>query len=404
MKGWWRDTLFKRLFVLLWVALVASHLLGFFAAHTKAVIGGPQGGFPGRPQGEEPAGIGTMPLPSLPPGLTGRQPFEGGPGPDGASEPSFDSGMRPRGPGPYGEGGPGPRFPRQQPGLAALWPDYLARVLVMGLAAWFGAGWLAKPVRRLTAAAQALTLSLDKGQGGFELDEHQGTVEVRQAARVFNEMGRRLRGQFAERSLFMAAVSHDLRTPLTRLRLRLDRLQPDPLVERCIADVREMDTLLQTMLDVLHDQRAQESTQAVDLGALAQALADDAQDEGRQVAVAGSGLARAQPQALRRVIGNLLGNALKHAGSGVRIVVEAEAGGERICIAVEDDGPGIPEGQLADAFRPFFRLDASRSRATGGSGLGLYIARELTLRQNGEIRLRNRPQGGLRAEVLLPCA
>lgn len=386
-SGWWRDTLFKRLFVLLWVALVASHLLGFVAAHPQALFGpGPQGPSAGMP-----------PFPSLPPG------FDGGAPPESSGE-GTSGPAPPREPGMAGQ----PRVPgfvRQQQGLESLWPDYLARVLVMGLAAWFGAGWLATPVRRLTAAARALTLSLDRGQpGGFELDEHEGTVEVQQAARVFNEMGRRLRGQFAERSLFMAAVSHDLRTPLTRLRLRLDRLQPDPLVERCIADVREMDTLLQTMLDVLHDQRAQEATQAVDLGALAQALADDALDEGHQVEVAGGGLAQARPQALRRVIGNLLGNALKHAGDGVRIVVEPEPGGPRICIAVEDGGPGIPPGQLAEAFRPFFRLDASRSRATGGSGLGLYIARELTLRQNGEIRLCNRPQGGLRAEVLLPVA
>ena len=212
-------------------------------------------------------------------------------------------------------------------------------------------------------------------------------------------MARRLREQFESRSLFMAAISHDLRTPLTRLRLRLEQCRADPIIEAGIGDLRETDALIEAVLAVLRDERRQEAAQALDVFALVQSMVDDEVEQGRAAHCEGeAAVVRAQPVALRRAIGNLLANALRHGGSA-EVSVHRDGGGVRI--RIDDCGPGIPAEQLELVFRPFYRLDASRSRATGGSGLGLYIARELTQRNGGTLRLSNRPEGGLRAEIVL---
>jgi signal transduction histidine kinase len=373
MKHWWADTLFKRLFVLMWVALVVSHLLAFLAVRTFMAP-------PGASQGN------GMPLPpvlgALPPGTP--IPGAGPVAPPGRSPPS-----RP----------PPGGLPAQ-----ALWLDYGVRFLVIGLAAWWGARWLSAPMRRLADASQALGQSLGAAEIGQapapHLDEARGTLEVRQTTHVFNTMAQRLREQFNAQGLLMAAISHDLRTPLARLRLRLEPLQAQPQAAACIADVREMDALIGSVLDLVRDQQTPAAPQRVDLLALMQALADDLGEQGQAVAVHGEPtVVLAQPMALGRVLGNLVGNALRHAGTA-EVTVTTRHGQARLC--VDDRGPGIPPGQLDAVFKPFYRLEASGTAGSSGSGLGLHIARDLLLRQGGQLTLSNRPGGGLRAEVVLP--
>jgi len=403
MSRWWSDTLFKRLFVLLWVALIGSHLLGYAVAHWSggAPLSGPPGG-----------GITREALPSLPPGLTPGGPGARGPGtaPPGPSP----DGHGPGGPNVRGEdrpippdGRPGPRFkpPADDTGpdgppQHSLWLDYAARILVIGLAAWFGARWLSAPMRRLAAASQALGESLSQSQPAPRLDDGRGTAEVRQAARVFNGMAERLRQQFDTRSLYMAALSHDLRTPMTRMRMRLEQRADDALMQRCIADLHEMDGMIDAVLDALRDERAPEAGQRVDVHAVVQSLVDDLAELSQAASVSGTAaVTRTAPTALRRIVSNLVGNALRYAGSAeVKVTREAQ----QVLVQVDDNGPGIPPDQLEVVMLPFHRLEVSRNRGTGGIGLGLYIARELSERHGMQLKLSNRPEGGLRAELALP--
>ena len=393
MKHWWADTLFKRLFVLMWVALVVSHLCAFLVVrHFNA------------PPGVAPRGMGNLPvLPSLPPG--GLLP-EGGPGgpPRGVSGPWPGP---PQGPPDDVAGVPAPPPPAGG-GLSAqaLWLDYGVRFLVIGLAAWFGARWLSAPMRRLAGASQALGQLLGHAAPQRppppRLDETLGTLEVRQAAQLFNAMSTQLVEQFNAQGLLMAAISHDLRTPLTRMRLRLEPMHAEPQATACIADLREMDHLIGSVLDLVREQHAPAALQRVDVLALVQALADDLGEQGHTVDVQGEpAVVLAQPAALGRVLSNLVGNALRHAGSAeVRVsVLNGQAQ-----VLVDDRGPGIPAGQLDAVFKPFYRLESSAAAGSTGSGLGLHIARDLLLRQGGQLMLANRPGGGLRAEVLLPVA
>jgi signal transduction histidine kinase len=376
IRRWLRDTLFKRLFALMWVALVVSHLVAFFV-----VTRGPHA-----PPGHAGA---TLPvLPSLPPtpGLSG--PAAGGPGPRPADGPP---------PPPAAQRRPdsgGPELP-----AADLLLDYGIRLLLIGVAAWWGARWLAVPMRRLVGASRDLAQALAQGHPVPRLDERRGTQEVREAAHVFNDMARQLDEQFRARALLVAAISHDLRTPLTRMRMRLES-SADPEAARSIADIREMDALLESALDVFRAATSPEAPQLTDVHALVQSLTDDLQELGQPVQLQGEPvLARVQPRALRRVVDNLLGNALRYGGSAEVSVSRTPT---HVRIEIDDRGPGIPPAQLEAVFQPFFRVESSRSRATGGTGLGLYIARDLVQRQGGTLTLANRPEGGLRASVALP--
>lgn len=259
------------------------------------------------------------------------------------------------------------------------------RFVFIGFAAWWGARWLSAPMRRLTQASQALGATLGRDAAPPRLDEHRGTVEVRNAAHVFNEMAGQLHEQFRSRGLLMAAISHDLRTPLTRMRMRLENMSAEqqPLADRCIADVREMNELIDTVLAVFRDAGTAEPAQPTDVFALVQALANDLSEQGQPVMLedAEPAIALAQPQALRRVLAKL---------------------GDQESVVIDDDGPGIPNDQLEAVFQPFYRIESSRSRHTGGTGLGLYIARDLATQQGASLSLENRPAGGLRARLLLP--
>lgn len=364
--GWRRfDTFGVRLFILMWVVLVAAHA----AAHWIAV--------PSRPPGKLERPSHLEPFPSLPPGPLWQK---NGPPPDLAASASM-------------------RLPPNLPPWQSIWVDYGVRLLVIALGAALCARWLAAPMRRLAGAAGQLSEGLRPGQALPSLDERHGSREVRATAQVFNQMAQRLQAQFDARGLQMAAVSHDLRTPLTRLRMRLEGLD-SPAAAAAIADIHEMNALIDSSLAVLREQREAAPADVVDLLALAQAAVDDLVDQGHDVAVATAEAARvrAHPVALRRIVDNLLGNALQHARQA-RIGVAAEGNG--VALWIDDDGPGIAPERVAEALQPWVRLAPD-----GGPhhGLGLAIARDLAERDGGRLTLANRPEGGLRAKLWLPAA
>jgi protein-histidine pros-kinase len=273
--------------------------------------------------------------------------------------------------------------------------DIGVRLGALMLAAWVGARWLSRPISRLAHAARELGQDVHRPP----LPE-EGAQEFREASRVFNQMQAQLRRQLEERDRFVAAVSHDLRTPLTRLRLRAESLA-DPRERRGFQqDIEGMEEMIRATLDYLRGAADEESFVLLDVGALVTSLADDHPAGPRAVRVEGAARAvRVQPSALRRAIGNLVDNAIRY-GEQAHIRLRDEPG--RLCIEVNDRGPGIPPEQLEQVFEPFYRLESSRNRHTGGVGLGLAIARDIARRQGGSLTLRNLPRSGLQAVLELP--
>jgi len=305
-----------------------------------------------------------------------------------------------RGPMPPGPPTLGELPPADLP-LNAQLLDYGVRLVVLALAAWWGSRWLARPVAELAAAADALPGALARGQAPAPLDETRGSHEVRTAAAVFNRMAHEATAQFQARGLLTAAISHDLRTPLTRLRLRLEQPTPEA-VAACVADIQEMNALIDTTLEAFGPV-PEASLAPLDAGALVQALIDDLADTGAAAdfaATGGPAIVRAEPLLLRRAVGNLLGNALRY-GRVAHARVHAEPG--RVVITVLDEGPGIAPEHLARVRQPYVRLEASRHRGSGGTGLGLFIADEAAQRLGGRLALANRLEGGLAATLTLPA-
>ncbi|MDD5030595.1 MAG: ATP-binding protein [Rhodoferax sp.] len=293
-----------------------------------------------------------------------------------------------------GPGGMPP--PHGPPGLfqVGLLMDISVRLLALLLAAWVGARWLSEPVRKLASAAKELGRDIHRAPMVEE-----GTLECREATRVFNQMHARIREQMVQRDQFVAAVSHDLRTPLTRLSLRVQSL-PDPLVrQRFGRDIVEMNEMIRTTLDYLRGMTDPEPMVLLDVGSLLHSLAEDAQDSAQDVQVLGS-LAAApllvQPLALRRCLGNLIDNAVRY-GKKARISLQDKP--EQLQISVCDDGSGIAEEELAKVLTPFYRLESSRNRHTGGVGLGLATASNIAHKHGGSLTLANHPAGGLVATL-----
>jgi protein-histidine pros-kinase len=253
-----------------------------------------------------------------------------------------------------------------------------------------------RPLSRLAQAAEALGEDLNRPPL-----EEEGPVEVRRAAVAFNWMQTRLRGLFAERTRILAAVSHDLQTPITRLRLRAELMEDGSLRDKMLADLAAMQALVEEGLAYAASTAAPKETAILtDLDALAASVVADYTDAGQPVRLVGSSGRKVltRPKTLSRLLGNLVDNALKF-GGGAQVVLDAAD--TLPVIRVRDHGPGIPEAELDKVFEPFYRLESSRNRETGGTGLGLAIARQLASALGAELSLRNLPEGGLEASVLL---
>lgn len=253
-----------------------------------------------------------------------------------------------------------------------------------------------RPLKQLAQVATELGNNIERPP----LPE-QGATEIRQAAAAFNAMQMRIRHHIHQRSHILAAITHDLQTPLTRLRLRLEKVEDGDLREKLISDLSAMQTMVREGLDLARSLDTTEAPQRLDLDSLIDSVAADASDAGQPVSAdahTGASL-MARPVALRRCLTNLIDNAVKY---GELAKVNAEQGSGFAVIRIRDNGPGIPEDELEKVFDPFYRLEVSRSRDTGGTGLGLTIARNIAEQHGGTLRLRNHPEGGLEVVLSLP--
>ncbi|MFN7127595.1 MAG: ATP-binding protein [Brevundimonas sp.] len=260
---------------------------------------------------------------------------------------------------------------------------------------WWMAQKLARPIRRFAQAADQLGADPDAPPL-----TPSGPNEVRLAIAAFNDMQAKLREHIERRTHTVAAIAHDLRTPLTRLRFRIEMMPLDQQ-RQAIRDIEEMDVLIAQAMQFVKGQFDVGHAETLDFGDLVQDMAERYADTGANIAVVSEpGLeVRGDPGVLRRGLSNLMDNAIGHAGA-VSVSVGAEAG--RAVARIQDQGPGIPEDQLERVFDPFFRLEASRSRMTGGAGLGLSIARHAVRAHGGDLTLANAPEGGLIATLSLP--
>jgi len=292
---------------------------------------------------------------------------------------------------------PAPEF--RLPPLGQLIASLAALVGGVLILTWFAVRLATRPLSRMTEAARKLG---EAPESSPPLDTS-GPLEVAQAAGAFNQMQTRVRDHIQERTRILAAISHDLQTPVTRLRLRTELIDDETLRGKFIADLDAMRVLIREGLDYARSREGGEPLQAVDIDGLLAALCGDAEDMGWQVSLSGetgvSCLARAH--ALRRALWNLIGNGTKFGGN-VDITLERE--GRHVVVSVRDHGPGLPENELEKVFEPFYRIESSRNRETGGTGLGLAIVRNLLHSQGGSVALNNHPEGGLVATVTLPIA
>ncbi len=252
-----------------------------------------------------------------------------------------------------------------------------------------------RPIRRLAHAAD----SFGKGRDVPEF-KIEGASEVRQAAHAFLVMRERIRRQLTQRTDMLAGVSHDLRTPLTRMHLQLAMLGDGPEVDELKADVAEMGRMIEGYLAFARGE-GKETPVTTDLAALLADVVGGARREGAVIALdlPEPVALPLRPQAFRRCLANLLSNARRHAE---HVWMTAELRGKQVEIVIDDDGPGIPQDQIEHVFRPFYRIDASRNQDTGGTGLGLTIARDVARSHGGDIRLTRSPRGGLRCLIRLP--
>ena len=276
----------------------------------------------------------------------------------------------------------------------AEWLPYVfaAQMALLILCTWFAVRLAIRPLAALAAAADAL----DPGRQGSPLNEG-GPSEVAHAARAFNAMRDRIAHYLEERVQILAAISHDLQTPITRMRLRADMADDSPEKDKLVSDLREIERLVQDGIAYARSSHGNgEKNARIDLASFIDSIAYDYQDVGKAVSVTGivQGTALTKPHALRRILSNFIDNALKFAGAA-EMSVERSGEGNTV-ITVTDDGPGIPDDKLEAAMQPFYRVETSRNRDTGGTGLGLAVS------IGGTVRIYNRDGGGLAAEIALP--
>jgi signal transduction histidine kinase len=352
-----------------------------------------------------------------PPLMGGRSLVGNAPVPFGGDMGPPPPGDRGRGPGP-GPGAPGPNAeglldlivacgnspalyfrvtaPPSLPTLSATlaW-QLLALTLMLGVALYVATRRLTTPLTELQRAANAMGRAMPPPR-----IEARGAREIRESLQAFNTMQDRLRRYLDSRTRVLAAMSHDLRTPLTRLRLRAETVDQPAIRNRLVADIEEMDSLVNRSLSLFRGLNDEEASVDVNIDELLAGLSAEFRELGQTVPVQGRSNAsiKARPLALKRALRNLIENAIKY-GQAARMEV---SDGDALAITISDSGPGIPAAQLESVFEPFFRLESSRGRDTGGVGLGLSIARDVAEMHGGNVRLRNIDGGGLAATLTLP--
>ncbi|NBW10585.1 MAG: HAMP domain-containing protein [Caulobacteraceae bacterium] len=281
------------------------------------------------------------------------------------------------------------------PWQARLLISLLISMLILAPIVWLMARRLTRPIRVFAEAAERLGADPDA-----EPLKPTGPTEVRTAIGAFNDMQASLRDHMRKRTQTIAAIAHDLRTPLTRIRFRVEQAPPK-LRDRMVADVEEMDALIGQAMAFVRGETQADRREPLDLDALARHCAAGFSETGAAVTFDG-GCAlpvEGDPAALRRAIANLIENAVKFADAArVRTFLLDD----QAVISVEDDGPGLPEEELETVFEPFARGERSRNRETGGAGLGLSVARQAARGAGGDVSLINRPEGGLTALMVLP--
>ncbi len=294
-------------------------------------------------------------------------------------------------------------FDTRVPRAALNWPYRLLASLAVLLAAvlavsFIAVRWATQPLKTLADAADELGRNIHRPPM-----PESGPLEVVRAARAFNTMQARLAGYIRERTQVLAAMSHDLKTPITRLRLRAELLDDAALRAKFTNDLQEMETMVAVALDFLRGMETSESVQPVDVMALLESLQSDLGETGGTVTLEGQARATypGRVQALRRCISNLLENAIKY---GQRAHVVVDDSDTQLALHVRDEGPGIPAEEIDKVFEPFYRVEGSRNRDTGGTGLGLAIARGVAELHGGTVTLKNRETGALEATLTLPRA
>jgi signal transduction histidine kinase len=282
------------------------------------------------------------------------------------------------------------------------WPTRMVAALLLLMAAvllltWIAVRWVTRPLSTLSSAAEALGRDIHHPPLGVE-----GPTEVRQAALAFNTMQQRLSRYIGDRARILSAVSHDLKTPITRLRLRTELLEDQQLRGEIENDLSHMEEMVGATLDFMRGTERPELRQKIDLEALLESLQEDLHPLGILFEIQGelSMPVNAQLVSLKRCLTNLLENA-SHYGSG-EVGVKLNESEQSVCVTVHNEGDPIPESELEKIFDPFYRIEHSRSRESGGTGLGLSIARNVAHAHGGELRIENAPQGGVSARLELP--
>ena len=289
-------------------------------------------------------------------------------------------------------GFPAPRTDWAWPSIVSLALAAFAIMLVVALT-----------VRRITRPLKALSNAAEKLGRGEDVEPlaETGPAELQRTTAAFNAMQERLTRFVRDRTAMLAAISHDLRTPLTSLRLHAELVEEGETRTKLLTILEEIQRMTEATLAFAREESAREETRPVDLSALVDSLCDDLAELGMEVSFAGAGRAplSCRPVSLKRALRNMIENAAAY-GHRARVALECSAGD--FTIVIDDDGPGIPEEDQERVFGPFVRLEESRSRETGGIGIGMAIARSIVRAHGGEIILENRPEGGLRATVRLP--
>ncbi|MDE1166610.1 MAG: HAMP domain-containing sensor histidine kinase [Pseudomonas sp.] len=278
--------------------------------------------------------------------------------------------------------------PPNTPPMAFLVIQFISIIAV----AWWGARLLSRPIRQFSEAAERLSENLDS-----EPLEETGPRESRQAAHIFNRMQQRIRQQVRQRSQMLGAVSHDLRTPLSRMKLRIEQVDDLKLQSQMRQDLDDMISMLDATLSYLHEQRTCEAVQLYDVQALVESLCENAQDHGDDISTRGHCRPLlVQPIALRSCLSNLIDNALRYGGA---TLVDLRDSASQVTIRIIDHGPGIEASLRETVFEAFYRVEGSRNRNSGGVGLGMTLARDAVMRLGGSITLEETPGGGLTAVV-----